>query len=76
MPRTLSPSFKILVDYLLGSMSPESLREKLKDAARRKDKRSLDKVISECVAAGIPELDDDIQKARRTSDILKGGTGG
>lgn len=50
--------------------------KKLEDAIRRKDKRALDKAIKECVAAGLPELDDAIQKARQISDILGGGTGG
>lgn len=43
---------------------------------RRKDKRALDKAIRECVAAGLPSLDDAIQKARTVSDILGGGAGG
>jgi hypothetical protein len=43
---------------------------------KSKDKNMLDKVISECVSAGMPELTADIQKARSVADILRGGTGG
>ena len=59
-----------------GSKTPEMLREKLQDASRRQDKESLDRALRECVAAGFPELDADIQQARRLSNILGGGTGG
>ena len=59
-----------------GTKSPDVLRKKLEDAMRRKDKRALDKAIRECVAAGMPSLDDAIQKARTVSDILGGGAGG
>ena len=52
------------------------MREKLKDAMRKQDKSLLDKVITECVSAGLPELDTDIDKARSLLDILRGGTGG
>lgn len=57
-------------------MSPDALINKLEDAIRRKDKRALDRAIKECVAAGLPELDDVIQKSRKISDILGGGSGG
>lgn len=43
---------------------------------RRKDRPVLERVINECVAAGMPELDAEIQEAREILDILKGGTGG
>lgn len=63
--------------YILkGTKSPDALFQKLEDAIRRKDKRALDKAIRECVASGLPELDDAIQKSRRFSDILGGGKGG
>ena len=54
----------------------EGLRAKLKETMKKKDKDNLDKVISECVSAGMPELTDDIHKARSVADILRGGTGG
>lgn len=43
---------------------------------KSKDRNVLDKVIFECVSAGMPELAADIQKARSVADILHGGTGG
>lgn len=61
---------------LSGSKTSESLRENLKEAIKTKDRIVLDKAISECVSAGMPELDADIQKARSVADILRGGTGG
>lgn len=61
---------------LLGSKTADGLRAKLKEAMKGKDRIILDKVISECVSAGMPELDVDIQKARSVADILRGGTGG
>lgn len=54
----------------------EDLRAKLNDAMKTKEKDKLDKVINECVSAGMPELAADIQKARSVADILRGGTGG
>lgn len=60
----------------LGSLSPDIMKRKLKDAMNEKDKRNLDRVINECTAAGFPELENDLQKARRLSNILGGGTGG
>ena len=62
--------------WLPGSKSPEALIKKLEDAIRKKDKRALDRAIRECVSAGLPGLEDAIQKARTVSDILGGGTGG
>lgn len=44
------------------------LGRKLRAAIKQGDKDTLDKVIQECVAAGMPELDADISIAR---DILK-----
>lgn len=60
----------------LGTKSVDSLRAKLDEAMKSKDRNVLDKVISECVSAGMPELTADIQKARSVADILRGGTGG
>uniref|UniRef100_A0A0L8GM25 Uncharacterized protein n=1 Tax=Octopus bimaculoides TaxID=37653 RepID=A0A0L8GM25_OCTBM len=62
--------------WLLGTMTAENIREKLRDAMIEKDKRKLDKVLSKCVAVGLPELQEDIQQARSISNILAGGTGG
>lgn len=57
-------------------MTPAVLRQKLDDAIKSKDKRVLDRTILECISAGMPELDDDIHKARCASDIFDGGSGG
>lgn len=44
-------------------------------ALRNKDASVLRNVINECVAAGFPELERDIQKCRETLDQLVGGSG-
>lgn len=57
-------------------MSPLALRENLKAVMKSNDKRHLDKTIRDCVAAGMTELEADIQEARSVSNILGGGSGG
>lgn len=52
------------------------LRQQLKEAIEEKDKRKLNKVIKMCVSAGLPGLEADIQKARETLHVLKGGKEG
>lgn len=42
----------------------------------KKDRAILERVINECVAAGMPELDPCIQEARELLFTLKGGSGG
>lgn len=66
----------VVIFRYLGSKSVDALRSKLEEAMKAKDRIILDKVISECVSAGMPELETDIQKARSVADILRGGTGG
>lgn len=44
------------------------LKEKLKFAMKQEEPEALQKVIDECVAAGMPELDSNIQSAQ---DILE-----
>lgn len=61
---------------LLGTVTAENIRENLRDAIIEKDKRKLDKILSKCVAVGLPELQEDIQQARSISNIFAGGTGG
>lgn len=56
----------MLVFTILGTLSPEALRGTLATAMRGGDKDILEHVISECVAAGMPELDSIIEEARRT----------
>ncbi|XP_036360724.1 uncharacterized protein LOC115214251 [Octopus sinensis] len=58
-----------------GHKSVDSLRDKLKEAVEAKDKGYLQKIVQESVSAGMPELDDDILKARSALDILEGGSG-
>lgn len=53
---------------LLGTLSPGILRGKLRTALRMGDNAELESVIIECVAAGMPELDSDIHRAR---DVLE-----
>ena len=50
-------------------MSPDILKSKLMRAIRRKNPNHLEKIINECVASGFPELEEDIQEARK---VLKG----
>lgn len=50
---------------IVGTLTADALREKLRTTMRVGDKDSLQNVISECVAAGMPELDSVIQEARR-----------
>lgn len=61
---------------MLGKKSSEKLRGRLQLAMTQKNKVELEKMINECVAAGMSELDDDIHQARTTLDVWKGGTGG
>lgn len=55
---------------LIGSKTPEALVDKLKKAIWRKDRKKIEKRINECVAAGFPELDQEIQKARELLEEL------
>ena len=59
-----------------GIKSSDSLRERLQSAIQRKDQTALEAIIKECIAAGFPELVDDIKRARDTLDIMQGGQGG
>ena len=61
---------------MLGHKSPDELREKLKMAILQKNRPTLERVINECIAAGFPELDSDINHARDVLLMLGGGRGG
>ena len=50
------------------------LREKLQKAMQDKDVTALERAINESVAAGMPELDADIQQAREIMAAIIGGT--
>lgn len=69
-------SFTVLHISLLGNKTPDSLRTNLRNALREGDKGKLDRVIDECVAAGMPELDSDIERARKAlGDMRQSSTG-
>ena len=53
---------------VLGSKSPDVLRDRLRAAMRDGTKDDLESIISECVAAGMPELDSAIHQARNLLD--------
>lgn len=74
----LTKSFQVYTAWYfsLGYKSVDSLRDKLKEAIEAKDNVNLQKIVQESVSAGLPELDDDILKARSVLDILQGGSGG
>lgn len=55
----------------LGILSSEKLRKKLRKAMQAGDKENLESVINECVAAGMPELDSPVQRARKLFEDLK-----
>ena len=63
-------------DVLLGIKSPESLREALQSAIKQKSRINLERIITECEAAGYPELSFLVSDARDTLDYLGGGRGG
>lgn len=54
-----------------GTLSSEILRDELRKAMEDGDRENLEGVIKECVAAGMPELDSSIQRARRLRDNLE-----
>lgn len=62
--------------WQLGSKKPDEFLSKLKKAIDSQDKTFLERAITESVAAGMPELDLEIQKARETLNVLEGGKGG
>ena len=53
---------------LLGSKTPEVMKERLRSAIRKGDKDELESALDEAVAAGMPELDADIYRARKSLD--------
>lgn len=59
-----------------GTKSAGALRAKLRDAIRRADPDAITRVIDECVASGMPELDAEVQRARRILEGRKEELGG
>lgn len=57
-------------------MTPERLREEIRRASRTKDKRELERLISDAEAAGYPEIASDLQDARKSLQSLGGKGGG
>lgn len=73
--------YYIIVNHILwisflGSVTPETLRDRLKRAMKLKDRQALEKAIEECVASGHPELLADVQQARDVLDSIGGGRKG
>ena len=60
---------------MLGTLSPDVIRRRLDAAILDKDQKKIKKIISECLATDLPELEGDIHRARNILDILQGGTG-
>lgn len=60
----------------LGFRSTSSYLDRLQKAVKEKDKALLQKAINESVAAGKPELDSEITKARFALRSLTGDTRG
>lgn len=58
-----------------GTITPDGLRRRLDAAIFDKDKKRIKKIINECLATDLPELEGDIHKARNYLDILEGGAG-
>ena len=58
-----------------GVIRPEPLRESLKSAMREKDIENLQRVIDECEAAGLRELDSDLSLAKELLATLTGRAG-
>lgn len=58
-----------------GPVTVDNLRRKLDTAIFEKDTKKIKKIIRECLAADLPDLEGDVQKARNFLDILQGGTG-
>lgn len=65
-----SKTFWFVSLYSSGTKTPENLREKLTRARKSGDKDTLERVLGECVAAGMPELDADIEHARDALDDM------
>ena len=55
---------------------PATLLGKLNRSIRRKDKDAIERTIAECIAAGFPELDSEIQRAREVLKQLEQETEG
>ena len=69
VPSSSSLLFVIIcLSPLSGSKTPDVLKDKLREAMRKGDKDALEAVLDECIAAGMPELDRDIHRARKALD--------
>lgn len=66
---------KSFIFRLSGTITPDGLRRRLDAAIFDKDKKRIKKIINECLATDLPELEGDIHKARNYLDILEGGAG-
>lgn len=62
--------------YLEGVKNAEAIADKMKRAIRRKDRLSLERIINEAIAAGLPELDAEIENAQQILSSLDNTTTG
>lgn len=60
----------IALFLLSGFKTPEILRQKLQSARDQNDKQNLEKILNECIAAGMPELENDIELARNDLNYI------
>lgn len=56
--------------FPLGTKFPLQLEENLVTAMNARDKEQLESAINECIAAGMPELDNTITEARNILGAL------
>lgn len=56
---------------MIGTKTPEYLRDRLTDALMHRDKPLLEKLINECVALGFPELEPLIEMARKVLESME-----
>ena len=57
-------------------MSPDTLRNQIREASKSKDKDALERLIDDAEIAGYPELGADLREARQYLESLGGKPGG
>ncbi|XP_052825468.1 uncharacterized protein LOC128248363 [Octopus bimaculoides] len=67
--------YQVVFYQLPGNTSPSIFRDKLKDSIKLKDENEIASAIKRCIAAGYPELQSDVDNARKSLNILQGGDG-
>lgn len=56
------------MNNVLGILSPSALREELQKAVMEGNTEDIEDILDKCIAAGMPELDSDIENARSKLD--------